>query len=45
MKIKLIKQIDPISFPNYLNFNNFKIKNFKPPFDVFWNYSRESITN
>lgn len=45
VKIKLIKQIDPLSFPSYLNFNDFKIKIFKPPFDVFWNYSRESITN
>ena len=45
MKIKLIKQNFPIKFPNYLNFNSLKIKIFKPPFDVFWNYCNESITN
>lgn len=45
MKIKLIKQMHPISFPNYLIFNNFKIRVFKPPFDVFWDYHIESNAN
>ena len=45
MKIKLIKQSHPISFKNYLIFNNYKIKIFKPPFDVFWNYYDEGNTH
>ena len=44
MKIKLVKQNYPISFKKYLIFNNYKIKIFKPPFDVFWNYYDEGNT-
>ena len=45
MKIKLVKQSHPISFPSFLNFNDFKIKIFKPPFDVFWNYCSRIIAS
>ena len=44
MKIKLVKQNHPINFKNYLIFKNHKIKIFKPPFDVFWDYYNESNT-
>ena len=44
MKIKLVKQSHPISFKDYLIFKNHKIKIFKPPFDVFWDYYNESNT-
>ena len=35
-KIRLQKHKKPINFPEYLQVNDFKIKIFKPNFDVFW---------
>ena len=37
-KIKLGKKMKPIKFDSYLEIENIKLKIFKPPFDVFWDY-------
>ncbi len=38
-KVKLHKKIKPIDFNDYLVIENVKVKIFKPPFDVFWDYT------
>ena len=35
-KIRLKKHKKPLNFPEHLQVNDFKIKIFKPNFDVFW---------
>ena len=40
-KIILIKQANPIDFKEFLHLKNFKIKIFKPNFDVYWEIHKE----
>ncbi len=42
-KINLVKHEEPINFPQFLTGNNFKIKIFKPNFDVYWQIESEII--
>ncbi len=35
-KIRLLRVKDPIDFPETLNIKNFKVKVFRPNFDIFW---------
>ena len=38
-KVKLHKKNKPINFNDHLVIGNIKLKIFKPPFDVFWDYT------
>ena len=42
-KINLLKRDKPIYFPEFMTKKNFKIKIFKPNFDVYWQIESDTI--